>query len=207
MTNNDGPVSNSDRRVFVNGTSDIIDRNYRMIGSSNGDDILSRPSIVKSTGFHNDNIDPVVTGSPIPLRKALPFDQTSLYVVPCDDSKTIRTTILDIGKMNNISTTPAVLLSDCDESFASDQTSPERTMPLSNHRQPHNQLPHTFDQQQMGVFGHGLQRMQSRLHGEDTNEQGMVMSSNCSVHPGWPNICPQYMNDLELDLDTIFDDQ
>ncbi len=179
MTVSDGPVSNSEKRALVNGPFETIERNFESSGSYSGDDILSRSSIVKPAGFKG-SIDPALTCSPIPLQKALPCEQTSLYVFPS-------TTFIDIGNTNNSSTTPAVLLSDCDESFASDHTSMERHI------------------QKMGVFSHGQQSMQDMYCGEDLNEQIMPMSSTCSIHPGSSNICPHY--DVELDLDTIFDDQ
>lgn len=192
MTIRDAPFSKfneSERTLLTNNAFSALERSY-----SNSPDLLSSSpcttfSIVnaKPTGFHDD-IDPMMNFSPRPLQKSM--NQTSLYVVPCDEGNTMNTSILEIGNLNNSSTTPA-LLSDCDESFVSDHT--------SYRQQPQNQPQYLFDQQQMA------QTMEGICNGKIN--QPMLTNSACSLHPGLSNFCLQNTHDVELDLDTIFDDQ
>ncbi len=193
----DAPFSkfNESERTLLPSAFNAFEREF-----SNSPDLLSScpPNTfsyinTKPTDFH-DYIDPIMNCSPRPLKQLM--DQASLYVVPCDEGNTMNTSILKIGSVNNSSATPA-LLSDCGESFASDHT--------SNQQQPQNQLHYLFDQQQM-VVGHlRSQAMQGICSGK--NNQAMPTTASCSLHPGLSTFCLKNTNDVELDLDTIFDDQ
>eukprot|EP00533_Pseudo-nitzschia_delicatissima_P012720 CAMPEP_0197274026 /NCGR_PEP_ID=MMETSP1432-20130617/12091_1 /TAXON_ID=44447 /ORGANISM="Pseudo-nitzschia delicatissima, Strain UNC1205" /LENGTH=200 /DNA_ID=CAMNT_0042739771 /DNA_START=207 /DNA_END=809 /DNA_ORIENTATION=+ len=200
MAIGDAPFSKfneSERTLLTNGAFNALEIEFSNIP----DLLLSSPPntfsnvYVKPTGFHAD-IVPIMNCSPRPLQKLM--DQRALFVAPCDEGNTMSTSILDIGNVPNSSTTPT-LLSDCDESFASDHT--------SNQRQPQNQLQYEFDLQQM-VVGHlRSQTMQGICSGK--NNQAMLTNSSCSLHPGLSTFCFKNANDVELDLDleTIFDDQ
>jgi hypothetical protein len=165
-------------------------------------------TVVGSNALRN-NVDSIAsTSSSTPRGMAL-LNQTTLYDVPshpCHQINMTNVIMTDTDKQNNI--TPTVPLSHGIGSRAFGNFSPEGGTFISQQQQLYfqseEQLRKLFQQQQLLVIEY-LQRQvkQGMLNAKESNEA----ISRC--HPpllGWCNIATNDANDVELDLDTIFED-
>ena len=170
-------------------------------------------TVVGSNALRN-NVDSVAsTCSSTPRGMAL-LNQKTLYVVPCHQVNMTNATMTDTDKQNNLIPTVPLSHGNGIGNRAFGNFSPQGGAFVSHQQQQHHhhhlyfqsgeQLQKSFQQQQLLVIEH-LQRQikQGMLNIKKSNEA----TSRC--HPqllGSCNIATNDAKDLELDLDTIFDD-
>lgn len=170
---------------------------------------------VIGSNARRDNVNSVTSTCSSTPRGMTLLNQTTLYDVPCHQINMTDATIIDTDKQNNSAITPTVPLSHdngSDNGRAFGNSSPQggifvsqqQQLQLQLYFQSGEQLQKLFQQQQLLVIEH-LQRQikQGKLNAKKHNE---ATSSCHRQHLGSCNIATNDANDVELDLDTIFDD-
>lgn len=189
--------------------------------TSSGNDQLSNSCPDSSSALSNmgtkftvarDTIEPFMTYSPIPLRKILSLDQSSLSVFPYDGKNKIDVPVVDSGIRNNLSTISTETLTYGNTHLADSDGSRQGNMslPIKQEEPEQRQLQNQsmlqlqiFQQQQMLI-----ERLQAQIKSEALSETNRNRSrtSSSQLHSGSSNTGVHLTNDMDLDLDTLFDD-